>query len=257
MGDVADGSPWVILASASPRRRELLGRIGVTFDVMVSEAEEVTEETEPVEVVKALARAKARAVAAQFSAEEPAVVPLAGTSGQSVSKRLGAGQSILVLGADTIVVLDGKILGKPHSKAEAWQMLRSLSGRTHEVYTGVCGIYLAGAFDKCFSEDTEESAESFAGKAKARPEAFAESFAEEGSVWPGAFEKCFAEETKVSVAELSEDEIAAYIASGEPFDKAGGYGIQGLFARHVTGIAGDYFNVVGFPLHRVYREFFQ
>ena len=246
MGDVADGNPWVILASASPRRRELLGRIGVTFDVMVSEAEEVTEETEPVEVVKALARAKARAVAVQFSAEEPAVVPLAGTSGQSVSKRLGAGQSILVLGADTIVVLDGKILGKPHSKAEAWQMLRSLSGRTHEVYTGVCGIYLPEAF-----------AEGFMGEAKTRAEAFAEGFAEESPVRPGAFEKCFAEETKVSVAELSEDEIAAYIASGEPFDKAGGYGIQGLFARHVTGIAGDYFNVVGFPLHRVYREIFQ
>lgn len=182
----------VILASASPRRRELLAQIGISFEVLVSEAEERTEETEPRKVVMALAREKARAVAEKLSKEA------------------------LVLGADTIVVLDGKILGKPHSVEEAREMLRSLSGRVHHVLTGVSGIYL-----------------------------------------PEGRELTFAEETEVWVDTLSDGEIEDYIASGEPFDKAGGYGIQGLFARHVTGIRGDYFNVVGLPVHRVFKAFFE
>lgn len=244
----------VILASASPRRRELLARIGVDFEVLVSESEERTAETEPAKVVVALAAEKARAVARMIKAEggeapagtcgakapggEPAAeafcenlsagvctgdafgknaekAACGGQTGASAAAVVSEESPTLVLGADTIVALDKQILGKPRDAADARQMLRELSGRSHHVLTGVCGIYL-----------------------------------------PEGRETAFFEETEVMVDKLSEAEIEAYIASGEPFDKAGAYGIQGLFSRHVRGIVGDYFNVVGFPLHSVYKTFF-
>lgn len=179
----------IILASASPRRRELLGQIGLDFEVRVSHVEEKVTATDPGSVVEELARQKAEAVLAQ--ATDPG--------------------EILVIGADTVVALEGRILGKPADPAQAAKMLRQLSGKAHEVYTGVALLYR--------------------GK-----------------------EKCFHERTKVEFFPMSEEEILAYVRLGECMDKAGAYGIQGVFARYVRGIAGDYNNVVGLPAGRLYQE---
>ncbi len=197
----------LVLASASPRRRELLSRLGIDFEVRVSKCEERTEETEPKAAVMDLAREKARAVAREL---EGSCVISANENRTGTVASLDA--TALVIGADTIVVLDQEILGKPKDAEDARRMLRELSGRSHHVYTGVSGIFL-----------------------------------------PEGREVTFAEETEVIVDHLSEEEIEAYLASGEPFDKAGAYGIQGLFGRHVRGIVGDYFNVVGLPVHKVYK----
>ena len=177
----------VILASASPRRKELLGFIVPDFTVRVSDAEEITDPAlSAEETVMALACIKGDAVASDFPEDT-------------------------VISADTVVVLDGKILGKPKSRDEAYSMLSSLSGRSHTVYTGVCI--------------------SFNGR-----------------------RICFAEATTVNFAALTDSEINSYIDSGEPFDKAGGYGIQGIGCFLVTSINGDYYNVMGLPVARLYRE---
>ena len=174
----------LILASASPRRRELLERFGVPFAVdPATGPEEVPPGAGPEETVLALSAAKARPAAA---------------------RRPGA----LVLGADTVVVLDGAILGKPADEAEAFRMLSALSGREHRVLTGVTLV-------------------------------------RDGTVLSGV------EETLVRFRPLTEREIRAYIGSGEPMDKAGAYGVQGLASVFVERIEGDYFNVVGLPLCRL------
>ncbi len=182
----------IILASASPRRRELLKFITEDFTVRVSDAEEITDPAlSPEETVKSLAVIKGEAVAAGFPEDT-------------------------VISADTIVVLDGKILGKPKNEEDAFSMLSSLSGRTHEVFTGVCVI--------CGSKKT-----------------------------------VFAERTEVTFHSLSAEEIRAYIATNEPADKAGAYGIQGKGCTLVKSISGDYNNVVGLPvsrLNRILREDF-
>ena len=177
----------VVLASASPRRRELLQRAGVEFIVRVSDADEHIEpDTPPHEAVMALARQKALAVAKTCPGD-------------------------LVIGADTVVVYDGAILGKPADAADAARMLRMLSGKTHVVYTGVCLV----------CADKEET---------------------------------FYEQTRVTFYPLTEQEIEAYVATGEPMDKAGAYGIQGRGCTLVQGICGDYFNVVGLPVAAVCRR---
>ncbi|MDN5344745.1 MAG: nucleoside triphosphate pyrophosphatase [Clostridia bacterium] len=176
----------LILASASPRRRELLARLGLGFTIQPSEVDESGyRDLPPADKVEALALAKARAVAA-------------------------TAEGALVIGADTVVVLQGQVLGKPASAAEAVAMLEFLSGRTHTVYTGVAVV-----------------------RAPAGPAAAAHA--------------C----TEVTFRQLSSAIIAAYVASGEPMDKAGAYGIQGRGALLVAGINGDYFNVVGLPLVKV------
>jgi len=180
--------PRLILASASPRRRELLAQAGFTFDVIfagVSEGRQPGED--PIRYVTRLAREKAEAAIHQHG--------------------LHAGD--LVLGADTIVVVNDEVLEKPQDAADAARMLRLLSGRTHQVVTGVC---LARGLD--------ENAE----------------------------RQVAAEITFVRFATLSEREIEDYIATGEPMDKAGAYAIQGRAARWVPRINGCYFNVVGLPL---------
>ncbi len=181
----------LILASGSPRRKELLERIGITPVVRPSGADETTEESRPDALVLELSRRKCLDVA------------------EGVSDGM-------VLGADTVVALDGTILGKPADEKEAVQMLRMLSGRKHQVYTGV----------------------TLAEKKDGRLTGV----------------KSFAEETAVFVVPLSEEEIAAYVATKEPLDKAGAYGIQGAFAKFIDRLEGDYFNVVGLPLAAVYRE---
>ncbi len=174
----------IILASASPRRRELLAQAGFTFDVVPAHVPEVQKTGEdPIHFVTRLAREKAEAVAATH-----ALTP-----------------DTLVLGADTIVVVDEEILGKPRDEADAARMLRQLSGKTHQVITGVC---LA--------------------KGRERQRA--------------------AEVTFVRFNTLSDSEIAAYVATDEPLDKAGAYAIQGRAGRWVPRIHGCYFNVVGLPL---------
>ena len=184
----------VILASGSPRRKELLEQVGVEFEQRVSGKEERYTATEPKEIVKELALMKAENVASDIEAEKGLLI------------------DTVVIGADTIVVLDGQILGKPRNEEHAFEMLQNLQGRSHEVYTGVAFL----------------------------------SYNKEGN--------SHAVETKVHVHEMSEKEIREYVATKDPMDKAGGYGIQGVFAAYIDGIEGDYYNVVGLPVSYVYQQ---
>lgn len=179
----------IILASASPRRRELLGQIGLDFQVLVSEVEEKVTTDVPYLVVEQLSAKKAKAVAKKLETEEP----------------------VVVIGADTIVACDGQILGKPKDKQEAVHMLQKLQGRSHQVYTGVTLIY-------------------------------------QGEV------RTFHEATEVEFYPMTDAEITAYVETSDPLDKAGAYGIQGFCARYIKGIVGDYNNVVGLPVGRLYQE---
>ena len=176
-----------ILASASPRRKQLFKEIVETFDVLPARGEESAVCGSVEILVKTLATQKAREVAAWQEAEGKAV-----------------------LGADTVVALDGRVLGKPKDEADARAMLKALSGREHEVYTGVCISYPNG----------------------------------DG----GRAELVAAACTRVQFEDWTDERIDAYIATGSPMDKAGAYGIQGLGSMLVSGINGDYFNVVGLPV---------
>mgnify|MGYP002601297702 CR=1 FL=1 len=185
--------PRVILASASPRRLDLLRQVGIEPEIEPSHVEEVITSTVPDQVVMELSRQKAEDIAA-----------------------LHTGEDAVVIGADTVVAYDGKVLGKPKDEEDARRMLSMLSGKTHSVYTGVTFVFI----DK------------------------------DGRTG----EHCFYEKTDVSMYTLAEDEIDRYISSGDPMDKAGSYGIQGRFAIHIKGIQGDYNNVVGLPVARLYQE---
>ena len=192
----------IILASSSPRRRELMAQAGFAFEVLVSEADETIETETPGEMVEVLSERKAAAVAEEI-------------------KRQGfAEESVLLVGADTMVAIDGKKLGKPKDEKGAEEMLEELSGRTHQVYTGVTLIRLRKA--------------------------------ENGSILQES--RTFSEWTDVSFYPLTKEEIRSYIATGEPMDKAGAYGIQGKAAVFVKEIKGDYNNVVGLPIARLYQE---
>jgi septum formation protein len=187
--------PTLVLASASPRRRELLTQAGFVFSVHPAHIpEDPLADEDPIAYVTRLAREKAEAVYRELS----------GAARESAKKALD-GQSFVVLGADTTVTLDGHILGKPEDAADAARMLRMLSGRTHRVITGVAVV-------------TAERVE------------------------------VAAEVTAVRFLTLSEHEVAAYVAGGEPMDKAGAYAIQGQAAKWIPRVEGCYFNVVGLPL---------
>lgn len=188
----------IILASASPRRRELLAQIGLEFEVKVSNKEEVYTSTQPQKIVEELALMKAENVASDLEAEA------------------GKLKETIVIGADTIVVRDGEILGKPKDEENAYEILQSLQGRAHEVYTGVAIL--------SYNEAGEKEVINHA------------------------------VETKVHVHAMSAEEIHAYIATGDPMDKAGAYGIQGRFAAYIDGIEGDFYNVVGLPISYVYQK---
>ena len=202
----------IILASGSPRRRELLTQAGLSFRVKTADVDETPTKTKPEKVVEELSRRKAEAVAEQILNEE-------GSFELSASPRI-------IVAADTIVAMDGEILGKPRDTEDAVRMLRELSGRTHEVYTGVTILVPADG--------------------KQEPESEADGRL---SSWNCTFSSC----TKVMFYPLSDEEILDYVASGEPMDKAGAYGIQGLGERLVERIEGDYNNVVGFPLSHFLR----
>lgn len=184
----------IILASASPRRKELLAKAGISFTVIPAAGEEKRTSEDPGEAVQQLARDKAEWVA-RFLAE--------------------CEEGTLVIGSDTIVVFENRILGKPKDCRDAAETLEKLQGNTHQVYTGVTVL------------------ERKAGK------------------W---MEHTFFESTDVTFYPVSREEIQDYIATGEPMDKAGSYGIQGLFGIYVKGICGDYNNVVGLPVARLFHE---
>lgn len=181
----------IVLASASPRRKELLRQIGLEFEVFPADVDERIQWEEPVQAVKGLACQKARDVAQKFT------------------------RDAWILGADTIVVHKGKIMGKPANRQEAISMLSALQGDTHSVFTGVCAIRKERGND---------------------------------------LEIVFSEETKVSIYEMEMWEMEEYADTLEPMDKAGGYGIQGIFAKYIRCIYGDYNNVVGLPISRIYQE---
>lgn len=193
----------IILASASPRRKELLEQIGIEFEVKTSQMEEEYFNTKPEEIVKELSLMKALDVA----------------QGDEADYIEG---DCIVIGADTVVVLDDKILGKPVDEEDAFQMIQSLQGRSHMVYTGVAIIECIEGVDE-----------------------------EDGGVGFDFNITNHAIGTTVHVMPMSEEEIRAYIATGEPMDKAGAYGIQGRFGAYVEGIEGDYFNVMGLPISYV------
>lgn len=194
----------IILASQSTRRKELLEQIGLEFEICPAKGEEVITKTVPEEVVMELSKQKAEEVAAMVS------------SYGEVHKDITTPSDILVIGADTVVAYDGKILGKPTDEADAKRMLTMLSGNTHSVFTGVTLVLM----DK-------------SGRAG---------------------ELVFYEKTDVKMYPMSESEIDRYIATGEPMDKAGSYGIQGKCAIYIEKIDGDYNNVVGLPIARIYQE---
>lgn len=181
----------IILASASPRRRELLENAGVIFEVRPGTGEELAASSDPGTVVEELSSQKAFQSA--FQTEEGTVI----------------------LGADTIVSFEGKILGKPENAENAVKTLMMLQGKTHQVYTGVTILEYRN------------------------------------HIWE---KTTFSECTDVTFYPVSEEEIRAYVKSGEPMDKAGSYGIQGAFGAYVKEISGDYSNVVGLPVGRLFYE---
>ncbi len=181
----------IILASGSPRRRELLSQIGIEPKIMPSAVDETITSPDPEEAVMELSARKAEDAAAR------------------------ADKGTLIIGADTVVAVKGQILGKPKDCHDAERMLGLLQGQSHQVYTGVTLILKEGSGSRGIT---------------------------------------FAEKTEVFVYPMTQEEIRDYIRSGEPMDKAGAYGIQGRFAAYIRGIRGDYTNVVGLPVGRVWQE---
>ena len=184
----------IVLASGSPRRKELLARTGVVFSVVVSNGEENTNLTDPAETVEKLSLDKAISVAARLENES---------------------EPCLIIGADTVVAFEGKILGKPSDEEDALDTLLKLQGKSHQVYTGVTLLV------------------------------------KEQGIWKPY---TFSERTDVEFYPVSREELLEYIKTGEPMDKAGSYGIQGKFGIYVKGICGDYNNVVGLPVGRLVYE---
>ena len=188
-----------VLASASPRRIELIKMIGIEAEVVPSTLEENADTDDPERLVRELALQKARDIAARYHDGE------------------------IVIGADTCVYAGESILGKPKSKDEAMAMLAMLQGNVHRVYTGV-------ALVRCGGDRSSESG-------------------------PGnnSREVYFVEKTNVHVYPMTAEEILAYVETGEPMDKAGAYAIQGAFCRYIEKIEGDYYNVMGLPVGRLYQ----
>ena len=189
----------IVLASGSPRRKELLTQAGIEFEVLTSDADETPTKTVPAEIVMELSQRKGEDVYAVLESQG----------------RIDSSKENLIISADTLVFFKDERLGKPKDKADAVRMLRELSGEVHDVITGVTLIYVNQGERKQVS---------------------------------------FYEKTEVSVYDLTDEEIEAYVATGEPMDKAGAYAIQGFFGKYIKGINGEYANVVGLPIARLYYE---
>ena len=181
----------IILASASPRRRELLEKAGVHFQIIPSQGEEQITGEDPAQIVEDLSWLKAAQVAAKVEGE------------------------VIVIGSDTLVAYEGNVLGKPHDEEDAVRTLQMLQGHTHQVYTGVTVIVR--------SESDEIT-------------------------------KTFSKRTDVTFYPVTEEEIRAYVATGDPMDKAGSYDIRGDFSVYVKEICGDYNTVVGLPVSTLIWE---
>lgn len=182
----------IILASASPRRKEIMEQAGYEFEIKVSHKEEFYTSTEPDEIVKELALLKANDIAEQVEQK-----------------------NVAIIGADTVVAHGGKILGKPKTKEEAFEMIQGFQGENHQVYTGVAIL----EFDEFGNKRVSNAAV----------------------------------RTDVFVNPMTEEEIWAYIDRDNVLDKAGSNGIQSGFACHIEKIEGDYFNVVGLPISYIYK----
>lgn len=182
----------IILASASPRRKELLEQMGLQFEIIPSRADEDVMQTNPAAMVEQLSYKKACEVADR-----------------------GPQDDVLYIGADTLVAVQNQVLGKPENEEHAVSMLKQLENGTHQVYTGVTLIWMQNGERK---------------------------------------EATFSEKTDVTFYPMAEEEIRAYVDTKEPMDKAGAYGIQGKSAVYIEKIDGDYNNVVGLPIGRLYQE---
>ncbi len=178
----------IILASASPRRREILTQLGIKFEIITSDADETCDFTAGDAVCRELAYRKARSVQQMLQAQGK------------------WDEDTLIIGCDTVVVCNNQILGKPQNQADAKRMLRMLSGSTHTVSSGLCLLY-------------------------------------------GKQSRLAAAHTDVTFDVMSENDIAYYVSTGEPMDKAGAYAVQGIAARWIEGLCGCYYNVVGLPVH--------
>lgn len=187
----------LILASASPRRRELLTRIGLSFEILPARGEENPRSAIPKEMVQELSAGKALEIYGSLEEQEK--------------------EEAVIIGADTLVAFGNRVMGKPHDEKDAFDMLFLLQGKTHQVYTGVTLLYTPKGETACKK-------------------------------------LTFVEKTDVTMYPMTEQEILEYIATGEPMDKAGAYGIQGRCAAYVREICGDYNNVVGLPVSRLYQE---
>lgn len=185
----------IVLASGSPRRKEILAGIGVSYDVIVSDCDESTELTDPAELVKELSCRKAEAVAKDLTGP------------------------VIVIGADTVVAYGGTILGKPKDRTDAKRMISMLAEDTHQVYTGVSLV---------IKEETGVRREI-----------------------------SFAECSEVEVDAMTDRQIEEYLDTKEGEDKAGSYAVQGIFAVHIKGIKGDYFNIVGLPVAAIYKRLYE
>ncbi|MBE6589773.1 MAG: septum formation protein Maf [Ruminococcaceae bacterium] len=186
----------LILASKSPRRREILEMLGVKFEVVTADTDEDSAERDPIRLVEELARRKGEAVKELL---------------------LSRGRDLddtVILSSDTVVAMDGEILGKPRDEEDACRMLRMYAGRTHRVVSGIC---LIGNGVCAVSHEV----------------------------------------TEVDFDGMSEEEIRAYVRTQKPYDKAGAYAIQGAASAYISGIRGDYFNVVGLPVHRLHKLYFE
>lgn len=190
----------IILASESPRRKEIMEQMDITYETMPSNVKEEAEENSPEKLVEALAIVKARDVANRL---------------RSVK------EDLIIIGADTMVFHQGNALGKPKDREDAIKMLNALSNDTHEVYTGVCIII------RRHSQDNDNVLDDQI-----------------------AFSVC----TQVVVQPLTSEQVEDYVDSGEPLDKAGAYAIQGKFGIYIKEIHGDYYNVVGFPIAKIYEK---
>lgn len=190
----------LILASSSPRRQELIRIFGLPVAIRASRADETTEEgMAPAAIVEQLSLRKAQAVASEWP-DGP------------------EGDGGIVIGSDTIVVLDGRVLGKPRDRSDAVRMLSALQGRAHEVYSGVACLDLGG------------------GERRARPDALVGHTV-----------------SRVTFRPMSGEEIEGYVRTGDPLDKAGSYGVQGLGAVFIEKIEGDFYSVMGLPLNLLYQ----
>ena len=184
-----------VLASGSPRRRELFSKVVPEYEVIPAVGEEVTTKELPAEIVEELSYQKAREIFYKNLTDSE--------------------DDLVVIGSDTVVSYNHRVLGKPADRSDAAAMVRMLQGQTHSVYTGVTVFYKM-----------------------------------DGETGSFTFSEC----TDVHVAPMTEEEIMGYVNTGEPDDKAGAYGIQGQFAIFISGIDGDYYNVMGLPVARLYKE---